>query len=187
MSFNTAVLRSGRCTYSCAGCSGPSFAGCCCRQPVLVSPRLSCVTPVTGTHSCRAASEGIDGPWSTFELRVGTPSQNVRVLIGTSSTSTLVVLPLGCQSGPSNCSDARGGIFNTTASSTWSNIGNYALGFENNLGLTDAGDFGHDTGELVVSSPRPWTLEGVCRHPSVGSVVWVQQTFLFGFDDLIDN
>jgi hypothetical protein len=40
----------------------------------------------------------------------------------------------------------RGGIFNINASSTWSNIGIYGLGFENNLGYTDAGQFGFDAG-----------------------------------------
>jgi hypothetical protein len=98
-------------------------------------------------------SEGNDGPWSSFELRVGTPAQNVRVFPGTSSTSTLVVLPEGCPSGgPSDCANARGGIFNISASTTWNNIGIFALGFENNLGFTDAGQFGYDTGRLLCST-----------------------------------
>lgn len=92
-------------------------------------------------------SEGNDGPWSSFELRVGTPAQNVRVLPGTSSTSTLVVLPLGCSSSaPYNCASLRGGLFNTSASSTWDVIGDYNLGFEASLGYEDAGKFAYDTG-----------------------------------------
>lgn len=98
-------------------------------------------------------SEGNDGPWSSFELRVGTPAQNIRVFPGTSSTSTLVVLPQGCLSGtPGDCANARGGLFNISASTTWSNIGLYELGFENNLGFTDAGQFGNDAGGLLCPS-----------------------------------
>ncbi|UKZ50324.1 hypothetical protein TrVGV298_004582 [Trichoderma virens] len=90
--------------------------------------------------------EGIDGPWSTFELRVGTPAQNIRILPGTSSTQTLVVLPEGCQIiNVTNCANSRGNLFNTTASKTWKEIGLFRLGFENSLGFTDNGEFGHDT------------------------------------------
>ncbi|PTB68388.1 acid protease [Trichoderma citrinoviride] len=90
--------------------------------------------------------EGVDGPWSTFELRVGTPAQNLRVLAGTSSTQTLVVLPEGCQViNVTDCANSRGGLFNTTASKTWDEIGLFGLGIENSLGFTDNGEFGHDT------------------------------------------
>ncbi|PTB43910.1 uncharacterized protein TrAFT101_002475 [Trichoderma asperellum] len=90
--------------------------------------------------------EGVDGPWSSFELRVGTPAQNLRILPGTSSTQTLVVLPEGCQIiKVDDCADSRGKLFNTTASSTWKEIGLYNLGFENVLGFTDNGEFGYDT------------------------------------------
>ncbi|GFP54469.1 candidapepsin-2 [Trichoderma asperellum] len=90
--------------------------------------------------------EGVDGPWSSFELRVGTPAQNIRILPGTSSTQTLVVLPEGCQIiKVDDCADSRGKLFNTTASSTWKEIGLYNLGFENVLGFTDNGEFGYDT------------------------------------------
>ncbi|KAH6605556.1 acid protease [Trichoderma cornu-damae] len=90
--------------------------------------------------------EGIDGPWSTFELRVGTPAQNLRILPGTSSTQTLVVLPEGCQIiNVTNCADSRGNLFNTTASKTWKEIGLFNLGFENALGFTDNGEYGYDT------------------------------------------
>ncbi|UKZ76754.1 hypothetical protein TrVFT333_004464 [Trichoderma virens FT-333] len=90
--------------------------------------------------------EGIDGPWSTFELRVGTPAQNIRILPGTSSTQTLVVLPEGCQIiNVTNCANSRGNLFNTTGSKTWKEIGLFRLGFENSLGFTDNGEFGHDT------------------------------------------
>lgn len=100
-------------------------------------------------------SEGVDGPWSTFELRVGTPAQNIRILPGTSSTQTLVVLPEGCQIiNVTDCANSRGDLFNTTASSTWKEIGLFSLGFENALGFTDNGEFGHDTGMTLSCSLR---------------------------------
>ncbi|TFA99716.1 hypothetical protein CCMA1212_008467 [Trichoderma ghanense] len=90
--------------------------------------------------------EGPDGPWATFELRVGTPAQNLRVLPGTSSTQTVVVLPEGCQIiNVTDCANSRGGLFNTSASKTWDEIGLFGLGIENSLGYTDNGEFGHDT------------------------------------------
>ncbi|KAL7792571.1 aspartic peptidase domain-containing protein [Trichoderma ceciliae] len=101
-------------------------------SPVLVSPSQ--------------VFEGIDGPWSTFELRVGSPAQNLRILPGTSSTQTLVVLPEGCQIiNVTNCASSRGNLFNTTASKTWKEIGLFSLGFENSLGFTDNGEYGYDT------------------------------------------
>ncbi|KAM0470888.1 hypothetical protein ACHAPX_009641 [Trichoderma viride] len=101
-------------------------------------------TPISVSPS--QVFEGVDGPWSSFELRVGTPAQNLRLLPGTSSTQTLVVLPEGCQIIKVNdCANSRGDLFNTTASHTWKDIGLFELGFENSLGFTDNGDFGHDT------------------------------------------
>lgn len=84
-------------------------------------------------------------------MRIGSPAQNVRVLPGTSSTATLVVLPLGCSIlTVDNCADLRGGLYNTSASSTWSPIGNFTLGFEDSLGYTDVGEFGYETGWFLL-------------------------------------
>lgn len=42
-------------------------------------------------------SEGNDGSRSTFNLRIGTPQQDARVLVSTTSPEALVVLSdLGC-------------------------------------------------------------------------------------------
>lgn len=101
-------------------------------------------------RNLRASSEGVDGPWSSFELRVGSPAQNLRILPGTSSTQTLVVLQEGCQIIKVNdCANSRGELFNTTASHTWKEIGLFELGFENSLGFTDNGEFGYDTGKAT--------------------------------------
>ncbi|KAG9231987.1 hypothetical protein BJ875DRAFT_506323 [Amylocarpus encephaloides] len=70
---------------------------------------------------------------------------NVRCLPGTSSTSTLVAIPQSCQPRLADCANLRGGLFSSNASSTWSDIGIYNLGFENSLGYEDNGKFGVDT------------------------------------------
>jgi hypothetical protein len=98
-------------------------------------------------RNLHAFSEGVDGPWSSFELRVGTPAQNVRIFPGTSSTQTLVVIPVGCEIiKVSDCANSRGGLYNSSASKTWKDIGPFELGFENSLGYSDNGEFGYDTG-----------------------------------------
>ena len=52
--------------------------------------------------------DGNDGAWSTFVIRIGTPSQSFRVLPSLSSSFTYVPLPLNCSDAVSNCGNARG-------------------------------------------------------------------------------
>ena len=109
--------------------------------------------------------EGNDGPWSTFSLRVGTPVQNVRVLVGTSNPDTLVVYTLGCPEGKRSSTDdcpiSRGALFDFNSSTTWKDQGVYGLGLETNFNNTDRGEFGIDTVGLGLSnSPGDPTLEG---------------------------
>lgn len=96
--------------------------------------------------------DGNDGPWSSFTLQIGTPPQDVKVLIGTAATQTWAVDPQGCTSlDPSNCATLRGNLFSVNESSTWvPNLTNashniYDLGLEANLGYTgNAGRYGFD-------------------------------------------
>jgi len=109
--------------------------------------------------------EGNDGPWSTFTFRVGTPAQDVRLLIGMAGQETWVVMPGGCAAGePSNCPDLRGNLYNLNDSSTWvstttiwNNTGYYILGNEigNYLGNDAAGEYGFDTVGLSYDSAEP--------------------------------
>lgn len=99
--------------------------------------------------------DGVDGQWSTFALRIGTPAQNVRVIISTNSPETLVVLPPGCTTVaikpvPDNCANARGGLFNLNSSSTWLDKGFFGInkdgvGLEANLGYSLDADYGLET------------------------------------------
>jgi hypothetical protein len=77
---------------------------------------------------------------------VGKTAQTVRVFPSTSSTSTLVVLEVGCpEDAPSNCKDTRGGLYNKNNSLTWIPNSIFQVGIEENLGFNVFGDFGFDT------------------------------------------
>ncbi|KAH8596577.1 aspartic peptidase domain-containing protein [Bisporella sp. PMI_857] len=100
--------------------------------------------------------DGVDGEWSTFFVRIGTPAQVVRVIASTNSPDTIVVRPQGCLAAvlpngvPSNCVTSRGGTFNSNLSATWSGQGWFGLnggqyGFEANLGYKFNLDYGLDT------------------------------------------
>lgn len=91
--------------------------------------------------------DGIDGSWSSFTLRVGTPEQFVRVFLSTASYQTWVVLPQGCEAAadPKACANARGWIFDSSASSTFDRIGIYDLWIEQNIGYSGNAVYGYDT------------------------------------------
>lgn len=58
---------------------------------------------------------------------------------------------------PSNCIDERGGVFDTSLSTSWVDQGLYGIngvqyGFEANLGYNMNADYGHDTVGLGYSA-----------------------------------
>ncbi|MCJ1388014.1 hypothetical protein MMC18_000858 [Xylographa bjoerkii] len=91
---------------------------------------------------------GNDGPWSGFELRVGSLPQNVDVFVSTTGSETFVIVTGGCQQAdPPTCPSDRGNIFDTSSSTTWNAKGSYALQLDTNLGLDsiyDSGAYGLD-------------------------------------------
>ncbi|OCL09065.1 acid protease [Glonium stellatum] len=91
--------------------------------------------------------DGIDGQWSTFTLRVGTPQQFVRTFVSTASQQTWVVLAEACsdKSDVQACTESRGWTYNTSQSSTWDQIGFYMLWTERNMGYSGNGQYGYDT------------------------------------------
>ena len=96
--------------------------------------------------------DGIDGPWSTFAIRAGSPFQTLRVLVSTAVPETWVIDPLGCSDVGGNkdpqCTNARGLLFDNKTSTSWKEVGLYALGVETNLPYTsnfDSGNYGFDT------------------------------------------
>ncbi|KAF1929215.1 acid protease [Didymella exigua CBS 183.55] len=99
--------------------------------------------------------DGNDGSWSTFEISVGIPGQDFRVLPSTKSGVTYVIAPEGCNqpTDPSNCANLRGAEifdstqntgFQVTRSTMWSAIGQYGVDLEDALNMTADGLFGYD-------------------------------------------
>ncbi|KAJ1323550.1 saccharopepsin [Microdochium nivale] len=108
--------------------------------------------------------EGNDGPWSTFDIRLGTPEQYMRVLVSTASPQTMVPLKGdGCSEGvfstvPPDCAVSRGGLFSYNDSSTWSYLGLHGIngdgvGLEANLGYSLRAQFGREKLGLGLNGP----------------------------------
>lgn len=98
-------------------------------------------------------SEGNDGPWSTFDIRVGTPEQDIRVLVSTASPESMVPLSqYACTTEvfatvPADCAVSRGNLFNVNQSSSWIDAGTYGInqngvGLEANLGYSQNASWG---------------------------------------------
>lgn len=102
--------------------------------------------------------DGNDGPWSTFNVYVGTPPQSIRVLVSTYFDSIWVVSANRTQGGcspagsPSNCPELRGGLVNVNTSASWRDSGNYVLDYLDYSGINppdfdgmnEAADVGYD-------------------------------------------
>jgi len=92
------------------------------------------------------------------------PPQKLQVLASTEAPETLLVLPAGCLAAgdSSNCTEARGGVYNNTKSSGWVSKNIYTLQIEGNLGLTansDNGQFGYDRFSLSTGQGGNVTLD----------------------------
>ncbi len=77
--------------------------------------------------------------------------------------------------GDTTCSNGRGLLFNPNASSTWSQYGFYALGAEQNLGLTGSARYGNDTLGLGIQGSGGPSLP----HQIVGA--FSTENFYLGF------
>lgn len=108
------------------------------------------------TRSPAISSLGNDGAWSPFVVKVGTPPTPLQLLAATEIPETLVVLSLDCQGAALNCSDARGGVFDTEEGSrTWQNKSGvnsvFRLSAESNLQYDIQALYGFDT--VQIGSP----------------------------------
>lgn len=87
-----------------------------------------------------------DGPWSSFALQVGTPAQDVRVMISTASGFTWTINAEGCPANyVADCEKSRGFLFNSNESLTYTSNSIFTFELEDNLGLDTSGDAGFDT------------------------------------------
>ena len=127
------------------------------KAPVVAEPSehwyVNTIVPIALKHLADFRREGVDGTWSTFEIRVGTPANVYRVLPATSWQETWVIYQdaypcdesLGVNG---NCADARGGLFSSAQSSTWvqtyanATLDQYSLGLNTDLGESGVGQYG---------------------------------------------
>ena len=117
---------------------------------------LECPLQNPCSHPLPCLSDGNDGPWSTFNIHVGTPPQPVRVLVSTNVAQTWVVSANKTEGGclatdPPDCAQARGGLFSANSSTTWQDKEIYQLGIERFL---DDCDGNHDNGDYRFDAMR---------------------------------
>ena len=91
--------------------------------------------------------DGIDGNWSSFNIKIGTPAQDVKTFISWSVYQTWAVVELGCSTATSvtACAKTRGGLYDESASSTFDKRGTYDLYVGQELGLYGNAIYGMDT------------------------------------------
>ncbi|KAK3054668.1 hypothetical protein LTR09_004397 [Extremus antarcticus] len=99
--------------------------------------------------------DGIDGAWSSFAVRLGTPYQDIRTFVSWNAYQTWAVIPEGCEAAADYdaCAQARGGIFNQSASMSWHEQGLYSLRILEELGYNGNGYYGFDVAELSDKGP----------------------------------
>lgn len=126
-------------------------------MPFIISHLLICSPPIT--------SLGNDGAWSPFLVKVGTPPTPLRLLASTEIPETWVVVTEGCQNAASNCSDARGGLFDRDGSKTWSfksgdyNHSIFKISTEANLQIDVNALYGFDTVQIGSSEKGNATVD----------------------------
>ncbi|KAG9712365.1 acid protease, partial [Aureobasidium melanogenum] len=131
----------------------------CSVQPLVISPS--------------EIWDGLDGTWSSFNLSVGVPAQEVRLLPSWQSFQTLVVAPEGCSaySNYNDCVNSRGQVFNLSQSTNWSYVGLFEFGIEQNLNLVGNAYYGYD--RIVLDDSNHTTVEGATVGAFAVSDFWL--------------
>jgi hypothetical protein len=125
--------------------------------------------------------EGVDGQWSTFPLRVGSPAQVSRVLVSTAVQHSYVIHPKICEyvnkTVCTQLADSRGGIYNSNVSTTYEKENIYQIYMEKNLNYVANALYGYDQIGLGYDGQGMPTL----KHQIVGAMsVDIYQFGFFG-------
>ncbi|KAG8531122.1 uncharacterized protein KY384_004479 [Bacidia gigantensis] len=92
---------------------------------------------------------GNDGPWAAFAVDVGTPPQTLQFVPSTQQPSSWAISTNGCTDDDvANCTEARGGLYDSEKSSSWFRKDLYQLNEAANLGYggnENNGTYGFDT------------------------------------------
>ncbi|KAK0388579.1 hypothetical protein NLU13_4822 [Sarocladium strictum] len=86
---------------------------------------------------------GVDGNWSSITFRVGEPPQEVNLLVSTALSEVWVISAGGCEPKDPTCINARGGVFDSSSSEDWKDMGTWQLGL-NYPGYEANGAYGTD-------------------------------------------
>ena len=105
--------------------------------------------------------DGIDGSWSSFSVKIGSPPQDVRTFVSWSVYQTWAVLPEGCAAAEDEqaCAQKRGGLLNEKTSSSFKKEGTYYLSVGETLGLYGNAYYGYDTVSLQSNSGSGPTVD----------------------------
>jgi len=122
-------------------------------------------------------SDGNDGRWSSFTIRVGNPAQNMRVLVSTLVPETWVVYDVACNANSaSNCADSHGGTFDPTASTTWNaSVGAWGFGVEGSLGIQakEGGNYSFDSLGIQTPSTSGIILDNQAISATADNNFWL--------------
>ncbi|KAF2083722.1 acid protease [Saccharata proteae CBS 121410] len=124
--------------------------------PLFLSQRDVAPAPLVLTPS--GQFEGNDGAWSTFNVQVGTPPQNFRVMISTATSEIWVPTLQQCNATQAECGTLHGvgafqghaesNGFQSNGSSTWQFKETLNLDLEDDLGFYGTAAYGYDTVSL---------------------------------------
>jgi hypothetical protein len=123
-----------------------------------------------GRWSLTFDSIGNDGPWSSFNIRIGSPPQLLKMLASTSSSEIWAVNTKGCAvHDGKDCITDRGQLFNVSGSSTWSSFANEsrsALEVDRDLPYHGNGTYGFENINFL-GKPHGGEPQGITVHNQV--------------------
>lgn len=161
--------------------------------------KIAVPTPTPISYSPSQEFDGNDGKWfvvpvstdrygtsvtrSSFVVRVGTPSQNFRVLPSSNTGEVFVPIVDGCmKDNTTNCGGLRGvydfnGKFSNgflvNSSSSWHEIGIYDMAVRPELGFNANGLYGLDTVGLMLQNSGGPTLDNRVVAGVSNPAIWV--------------
>ncbi|CEJ92881.1 hypothetical protein VHEMI08509 [[Torrubiella] hemipterigena] len=91
---------------------------------------------------------GNDGNWSTIQVAIGLENMGVHLLPSTSLSDISAVHGSGCSKYYLLCAAKRGGVYQPSASTSWSLLGLYRVGLEY-LGFNITGQYGTDNMYMI--------------------------------------
>nr|POF20108.1 hypothetical protein CFP56_71730 [Quercus suber] len=145
-----------------------------------LSRRNATVIPAPKNIAPSQYWEGVDGPWSSFAVQIGTQPQNVRAFLSTASYGTWAISGVSIGNAEScppeiagDCADSRGAQFFPNESLTWTANSIYDVGIEQNLNMDVDGKVGFDTVTLGWQGSETVSAEHSSVWTIIDSAYWI--------------